>query len=109
MITWKISIGLTIIPIINRIKNDFNITIYVKIWFPNNHKSITSYCIQESNGAKLHPHLDIDKNNYIIHKCTSGTHVSNSAFYHDKGERIKTNLYNILEIEYNLFSLFVLN
>jgi len=97
--------SLTIIPIINRIKNNFDVIIFSKDWHPNDHVAFKEnggkwppHCIQYSNGAELHDGLDIDKDrDYIVHKGTNPKYDSYSAFYDSKEIGLQSILHSILE------------
>ncbi len=103
--SFEIPNFLNIIPIINRLKSHFNIVIYTKnlhhkgnCIFKENGGNFPYYCMQDTEGAKLHLGLVVDDNNdYIIHKNKNPNYYSYSAFYNSKIDDNKTNLDIILQ------------
>lgn len=112
--TYEVPRSLTIIPIINRIKDKFDVTIFSKDWHPVDHVSFKGnggkcpkHCVQYTDGANLHPGLDIDKDrDFIVHKGTNPKYDAYSAFYDSKEIGSRSILYKILE-ENNITSFFV--
>lgn len=91
------------IHLINKYKKNYDLIIFVKDWYPNNHiifnNNNNKFCIQNTKGAELHPSLNIDKKDHIIYINTSNIYTSNSGFYNVKTANIlkKSNLQNILD------------
>lgn len=103
---------LTIIPIINKIRNLFDYVIFVKDWHPKYHSSFKDYggsypihCVQNSVGAELNPGLIVNDTDLIIHKGTLEMHDSDSAFYNAAIIEKESNLRKILE-EHNILNLY---
>ena len=105
---------LNIIPIINRIKSKFDVVIFSKDWHPSDHSSFIKqggkwppHCVQFTNGADIHPAVDINKDkDFIIHKGTDANYDSYSAFYNSKEIGSRSQLHRLLE-EHNINNLFV--
>ena len=103
--TIEVPNSLNIIPIINRIRDKFDIVIFSKDWHPSDHMSFecnggkwNTHCVQDTDGANLHPGLDVDKDrDFIVHKGTNAEYDAYSAFYDSKEIGKKSTLYKILE------------
>lgn len=103
-----------VIPIANQLQPHFDIVIATQDWHPRNHVSFAvnhpgyavgesiiaegisqvlwpAHCIQESEGAKLHPRLQTERVNTIIHKGVEANIDSYSAFF-DNGHKRSTGL-----------------
>lgn len=96
--------SLDIIPIINRIRDKFDIVIFIKDWHPRDHSSFISHggkwiehCIQDRYGAEINSGVYVDKMDEIIHKGSLSLYDSYSAFYNAKTVLKETNLNNILK------------
>ena len=95
---------LSIIPVINRIRNRFDVVVFSKDWHPVDHMSFVDnggrwppHCIQSTNGANIHPAVDITDKDYIIHKGTDSNYDAYSAFYNSKEIGSKSALHRILD------------
>lgn len=104
--------SLEIIPIINRIRDQYDFTIFVGDKHPPNHSSFTSYgglypphCIENTNGSKIHSDLIIRQNDLMIFKGTLQKYDSMSAFYDAEGISKYTKLKNFLNTN-NIDNLF---
>lgn len=106
--------GDTIIPIINKLSNQFDAVIQTQDWHPQDHSSFASshegkepyekipmpygdqvlwpdHCVQETYGANFHPDLKTDRSQLIIRKGFRGDIDSYSAFY-ENDDRTTTGL-----------------
>ena len=106
--------GDTIIPQINKLRNNFDIVVATQDWHPQNHKSFASnhpgkkpfdrillngldqilwpdHCVQGSEGAGFHPKLDTDNVAAVFRKGMDPETDSYSGFY-DNGHRQPTGL-----------------
>jgi nicotinamidase/pyrazinamidase len=119
-----VSRGNEIIPLVNGLSRKFATVVVTQDWHPANHVSFASnhegmnpydqleinginqvlwpdHCVEGTEGAMLHPHLNTDRANIIIRKGTTPGLDSYSAFF--ENDRItKTGLsgyLNSLEIE----------
>ena len=103
--SFEVPGSLKIIPVINRIKSKFDITIFSKDWHPSDHVSFEvnggkcpKHCVQYTDGANLHPALEIDNDrDFIVHKGTNPKYDAYSAFYDSKEIGLRSILYTILE------------
>lgn len=80
--------SLNIIPIINKIRNDFNFVIFVNDCHPNNHCSfknfggnLNKHCVFNMPGSKIHDGLLINDKDLIINKGTLQKYDTTSAFF----------------------------
>jgi len=95
---------LKIIPEINRIRKYFDIIIFIKDWYPDDHISFLDHnkylkhCIQNTKGAELNSGFIIKDSDYIVNKNTLIMYDSDSAFYDAKLIEKKSKLDNILKI-----------
>jgi len=87
--------ALNIVPIVNRIKNNFDLVIFTRDWHPENHCTFINYggniqphCIKESKGAELNSALELSNNYYYTYKETEPEYESNSVFYKSKYKNI---------------------
>ena len=93
-----------IIPIINRIRKNFNVVIFTKDWHPENHSSFRKdggtnnpHCIQNSKGAEIHNNINIDlTKDLIVHKGTLQQYQPYSAFYNAKDIGKESNLNELM-------------
>jgi nicotinamidase/pyrazinamidase len=75
--------------------------------FVNNGGRWPAHCIQSTDGANIHPAVELNKDkDFIVHKGTDSKYESYSAFYNSKEIGSKSTLHNILE-ENNISSLYV--
>lgn len=88
----------TIIPVINKIKNKFDRTIFSKDWHPFNHSSFKKmgglwpdHCIQSERGSLLHNKLKVDIDDEIVYKGIYPESDSYSAFYIGNNEKTRAN------------------
>ena len=97
--------SLEIIPTINRIKDNFKISIYVQNIYPKNHLTfqrlqtscIKEYCIQDTTGSEIHPFLNVTSNDFFIKKSTLQSYESSSAFFNAEVINKQTDLLKILK------------
>ncbi|MEH1006683.1 bifunctional nicotinamidase/pyrazinamidase [Winogradskyella sp. ECml5-4] len=111
--------GNQIIPVINKIQDQFDLIIGTQDWHPKDHISFASnhdeksvfdeieihgqpqtlwpnHCVQGTAGAAFHPDLNTDKFEAIFRKGTNKTIDSYSAFY-DNGHLKSTGLAGYLK------------
>lgn len=96
--------SLLIIPQINRIRNDYDMVIFIKKRLQSNHSIFKYYggtlpvhCVDGTNGEKLHGDLIINPTDIIIHRCSLQKYDSNSAFYDAESINKLTRLKQILQ------------
>lgn len=126
--------GDEIIPIINKIKPNFNLTILTQDWHPADHKSFASnhlnkepmetiempygtqvlwpdHCIQNTKGAAFRSDFNISDDDLIIQKGTNTEIDSYSGFYeNDKKTKPRFDNGNTLTDtlkEYNIATIFI--
>jgi len=94
-----------IIPIINRIRSNFNIVIFTKDWHPENHSSFKKdggssnpHCIQNTKGAEIHNNITVQSKDLMVHKGTLQKYQPHSAFYNAKDIGKESNLNELLRI-----------
>jgi len=94
--TYPVPFGDRIIPIINEIKDKFDLTVASRDWHPVNHKSFTDeippHCIQNTEGADFHPDLDL-KETTIFTKGEKTIDLSGFVGVNEDG----LNLYDFLD------------
>lgn len=96
--------GSTIIPLANRLQQQFDLVIATQDWHPQDHTSFASnhpghgisdvvrtdkilqilwpdHCIQGTRGAEFHPDLDVSRVSKIFHKGIDSSIDSYSAFF----------------------------
>jgi len=106
--------GNEIIPLVNELQHSFSLVVATQDWHPRNHKSFASnhedkktfqtimlhgleqvlwpdHCIQSTEGAQLHPSLDLKKVEGIFRKGMDAEIDSYSAYY-DNGYKKSTGL-----------------
>ncbi|WP_179349050.1 bifunctional nicotinamidase/pyrazinamidase [Winogradskyella pacifica] len=111
--------GDEIVPVINKIRDKFDLVIGTQDWHPKDHISFASnhegksnfdvieihnqpqilwpdHCVQGTEGAKFHPGLNTEKFEAIFRKGTDKTIDSYSAFY-DNGHLKSTGLTGYLK------------
>ena len=111
--------GDEIVPVINKIRDQFDLVIGTQDWHPKDHISFASnheeksnfdvieihnqpqtlwpdHCVQGTEGAKFHPGLNTEKFEAIFRKGTDKTIDSYSAFY-DNGHLKSTGLTGYLK------------
>jgi nicotinamidase/pyrazinamidase len=108
-----------IIPIVNRLMPRFDLVVATQDWHPEDHGSFASrhdgknpgdmhelaglpqvmwpdHCVQGSDGAEFHPHLDTKRIEAVFRKGTDKTIDSYSGFY-DNAQRRSTGLLGYLK------------
>lgn len=106
--------GNSIIPVVNRLQEKFDIVVATQDWHPADHKSFASnhygrkpfelislhgldqvlwpdHCIQGTNGAAFHPDLNTNRVEAVFRKGMDSEIDSYSGFY-DNGHRKNTGL-----------------
>ena len=101
--------GDAVVPIINRMQDDFPLVVATQDWHPADHSSFAAnhagadpfstmempygtqvlwpvHCVQGSDGAAFHPHLALDRASLIIRKGTDPSLDSYSAFFENDRE-----------------------
>lgn len=104
--------SLLIIPRINRMREKYDIIIFVKKQLQYNHSIFKQYggdsplhCISGTNGEKIHEDLIIKTDDIIINRGTLQKYNSNSAFYNAESINKETRFKQILQA-YNVSSLY---
>lgn len=120
--------GNDVIPIINKIQNDFELIVATQDWHPINHKSFAAnhldknefevidlnglqqvlwpvHCVQGSFGAEFHQDLNSNKIEAIFRKGMDAEIDSYSGFF-DNGKRKNTGLFGYLK-DRNVTEVFV--
>jgi nicotinamidase/pyrazinamidase len=110
----EIQQGDTIVPLINRLQDHFDLVVATQDWHPQNHKSFASnhlnkkpfdkvkimgnietlwpdHCVQGRPGAEFHPELRTDKIAAVFRKGMDPEIDSYSGFY-DNGHKLPTGL-----------------
>ena len=113
--------GDAVVPLANRLQDNFDCIIATKDWHPQNHSSFASshkdqkigdikilngveqvlwpdHCISESTGAEFHPDLNTDKITTIFYKGIDKNIDSYSAFF-DNAHLRSTGLHDYLNKE----------
>ena len=97
--------SLTLIPKINRIRDSYDIIIFIKKQYQFNHSSFKKYggkfpkhCVEDTPGAELHKDLIIKEDDIIVCRGTLQKYNSNSAFYDAEDIEKETRLKYILYI-----------
>ncbi len=97
--------SLNIIPVINRIRDDYDYVVFVKKLYPENHSSFRQFggknpkhCIQNTVGANIHNDIISKKDDYIISRGSLQKYDSNSAFYDAEDIKRETTLKMILRM-----------
>jgi len=121
--------GDAVIPLANELQKYFDLIIVTKDWHPQNHMSFASnhpgkkvgdvmivhgisqvlwpdHCVQHSKGAELHPNLDLESIDHIVHKGTQKTIDSYSAFFDNEHLR-STELANYLQ-KHNVSDVYIM-
>jgi nicotinamidase/pyrazinamidase len=114
-----VSGGDRIIPVINKVRDSFDIVVATKDWHPKGHKSFASshpekmpgdiitlhgipqilwpeHCVQNTLGSEFHQALDIRNSDRIILKGTDPEVDSYSTFL-DNDKKSHTGLHNLLQ------------
>lgn len=96
--------GSTIVPVINKLAENFDVVLQTQDWHPAGHSSFASthagkhpydtiemdygtqvlwpdHCVQGTNGAEFHPELNTNKTQVIIRKGFRASVDSYSTFY----------------------------
>lgn len=96
--------SLEIVPIINRIRDDYDIVFFARDNHPHNHCSFvgyggdeTAHCIQGTPGADINPSIIMKEDDVIINKGTLQKYESYSAFYNAKPIDKQTRLESLLK------------
>ncbi len=104
--------SLIIIPMINRMRENYDHIIFVKKQLQSNHSIFKQYggihplhCIKGTNGEKIHDDLIIKNENIVIHRGTLQKYDSNSAFYNAEQISGETRLKQML-IGYDIGNLY---
>lgn len=99
----EISHSLSIIPVINRIKQKFEYVFFIadrysknNCMFKKNGGKYPKHCIQYTHEAKLHKFIELEKKDKIIYKGSNDKYITNTAFYNAKDVNDKTTLNNYL-------------
>nr|QBK88583.1 MAG: isochorismatase family protein [Mimivirus LCMiAC01] len=99
----EISHSLSIIPVINRIKQKFEYVFFIadrysknNCMFKKNGGKYPKHCIQYTHEAKLHKFIELKKKDKIIYKGSNDKYITNTAFYNAKDVNDKTTLNNYL-------------
>lgn len=110
----EVPFGDEIIPVINQIQDKFDLVVVTQDWHPANHMSFASnhkdkkpfqkiewdgmdqvlwppHCVQNTDGAKLHPNLNTHRAEAIFRKGMHPQIDSYSVFY-DNGHKKNTGL-----------------
>ncbi len=97
--------SLEIIPMINKLRDEFKCVILTRELHQANHSSFKEYggklhshCIENQDGSKFNPHLEISPNDIIITRGTLQKFDSASAFYDAEDIQKETNLRHLLQI-----------
>jgi nicotinamidase/pyrazinamidase len=95
-----------IIPIINKIRDNFDKVIFTKDLHSPNHMSFkesggkyTKHCVEHTQGAEIHRDLIIKNIDMTINKGTLQMYDSNSVFYNAETIQKETIIKNILNAE----------
>jgi nicotinamidase/pyrazinamidase len=95
--------SLKIIPEINRIRDNFDFTIFIKDLHPENHSSFKSnggkfvrHCVINTFGSEIHKDITVKQSDFIINRGTQQEYDSDSIFFDAYGIDKMTNLKNIL-------------
>jgi nicotinamidase/pyrazinamidase len=104
--------SLLIIPRINRMRDKYDLIIFVKKQLQHNHSIFKAYggtypvhCVVETNGENIHDDLIIKTDDIIINRGTLQKYDSNSAFYDAEVISKETRLKQILKA-HNIKNLF---
>jgi len=118
-----------IIPLANQLQYYFDYVIVSKDWHPQDHVSFAAnhpghkvgeivqvqdieqilwpvHCVQHTQGAELHPQLNLQRIDHIVHKGTQKTIDSYSAFFDNEHLR-STELANYLK-EKNVHDIYIM-
>lgn len=97
--------ALEIIPIINRTRDNYDYTIFIKKTYPDNHAIFKEYggklpkhCIENTYGQKIHDDIIIKNTDYIINIGCLQKYDSNSAFFEAEDIEKETKLKTILDM-----------
>ena len=97
--------SLTIIPIINKIKEQFKYVLLTREQHQANHSSFKefggkypSHCIENTKGYEFNEYLNIKKDDMVVIRGTLQKYDSSSAFYIAEEIGKETNLRNLLKI-----------
>ncbi|QKF94392.1 isochorismatase [Fadolivirus algeromassiliense] len=97
--------SLNIIPIINRIRDEYDHIIFVKRSYPDNHSTFKQYggkhpkhCVNGTDGEKIHNDIIMSINDTIIARGNLQKYGSSSAFYDAEDIERETRLKPILKI-----------
>src|SRR5438045_2922284 len=97
--------SLEIIPLINRIRDEYDKVIFIIDNHPENHSSFKKYggtypihCVENTYGWKIHNDLIIKQEDLIINKGSLQKYDSDSAFYEAESINKESKLKNFLII-----------
>lgn len=97
--------SLELIPLINRIKDNFDLVVFIKENHPFNHCTFKQYggskpthAVQSKKGSELHCELLVESKDIIITIGELQKYDSTSGFYNAEPIQKETNLRNILKI-----------
>lgn len=96
--------SLNLVPIINRLKQQFSLNIFIKDCHPFDHSSfknhggdLPKHCVKNTKGVELNSGIDICDTDYVIHKGLLTLYDSSSAFYDAQIIKRETKLNTLLE------------
>lgn len=90
--------SLSIVPLINRIKQKFSTVIFIHDKHPFDHisfKTEQKHCVNDTWGVQIHEGVDLNDTDYHIYKGTLTLFDSSSAFYNAKSINKETKLNRI--------------
>lgn len=97
--------ALNIIPIINRIRDNYDYVIFIKKRYPENHSCFKQFggkkpkhCIQDTDGEKIHNDIISTSKDFIVSRGSLQKYDSNSAFYDAEDIERETRLKTILKM-----------
>ena len=107
--------SLNIIPIINRLRDNYDNVIFVRKWYPENHSSFKQFggkypkhCVQDTSGANIHNDIISKKDDCIISRGSLQKYDSNSAFCDAEPISKQTRLKQVLKA-YDIQKLYFLD
>ncbi|ARF10116.1 isochorismatase [Indivirus ILV1] len=97
--------SLEIIPLINKLRDEFKYIFLTRKLYQENHSSFRNYggkmhehCVKDTYGSNFNPYLNITPNDMVITRGTLQKFDSNSAFYDADDIRKETNFHHLLQI-----------
>lgn len=98
--------SLEIIPTINRIKDSFQLSIFIINSYSKNHSifqkqggKFLENCIEDTPGCEIYPFINIKKTDPIIKKSTLQSYESSSGFFDAEIINKQTDLLKILKLK----------